>query len=111
MRGKLRAAHSFLASRQEQDLSAWLHDMRGGSDAFHGLVKRQVERIAGGGGNHGVDRLVEQFQHDARDKVDALPVRGHGLARKHLGDRSSRSAAAERDIHQKIMAREARNLQ
>ena len=105
---ELRRAGAFLAGGRQQDRAARFHDMGGGGHALDRLVVRQVERVAGGGGDRGVDGLVEGFQHHLRDELDAGAVR---LLRVSGEDAGDRAVAGQRHVQQEIVAGHAGDLE
>ena len=58
---ELGGSGAFLARSGEQDRATRFYDVGGGGDAFDRLVEREVERVAGGGGDDGVGGFVEFF--------------------------------------------------
>ena len=60
--GKLRRPHALGAFAQDQYPSSRLHDVLGRSEPLDGLVKRQVQGMAGGAGDDGVRQSGEALQ-------------------------------------------------
>ena len=76
-------------------------------DAFHRLIKGQIQRIAGRGGDHGVDRFLNPLQHHFAHERHPLAVRLFRMAGEDLRDFA---VACERDIDQKIVPCHSRNF-